>query len=103
MTTVDRLMERMFRRPAQTGRPTSWLTRVAVPGVEQPFVVLFYQDEAGWFIGEAPELPGCVTQGESRDAFLANIAEALELTRETRLAVGLPEREELRSPVPVLA
>ena len=83
-------------------RPASWVTRVSVPGVELPFVVVFYRDEAGWYIGAAPELPGCVTQGETREAFLANIAEAIEGCRLTRLAEGRPEREELREPVPVL-
>lgn len=104
MTTLTRrLFGPLLRwQRAQPARPSSWVTRVAVPGVEQPFVVVFYRDEAGWYVGEAPELPGCATQGETREAFLFNIAEAIEGCRLTRLAEGMPEREELREPVPVL-
>ena len=41
--------------------------------------VLLYQDEDGFFIVEVPSLPGCVSQGETRDEALVNIKEAISL------------------------
>ncbi len=103
-TAVDRFFGRIFHRTAQAPkRPPSWLARVTVPGVSQPFDVVFYRDEGGWYVGEVPELPGCVSQGETLDAFMGNIAEAIEGCRLTRLAEGMPDRVELGAPVPVLA
>ena len=40
-------------------------------------VVIHPADEGG-FWAEAPALPGCVSQGETRDEALANIREAVE-------------------------
>ena len=40
---------------------------------------LLYQDEDGIWVAEVPSLPGCNTQGESREEALANIREAIEL------------------------
>ena len=40
--------------------------------------VLIEQDEDGMFVASAPALPGCVSQGSSRDEALANIREAIE-------------------------
>ncbi len=39
--------------------------------------VLLEQDEDGVFVALAPALPGCVSQGSSRDEALANIREAI--------------------------
>jgi predicted RNase H-like HicB family nuclease len=40
--------------------------------------VLIYRGEDGFWIAECPSLPGCVTQGETQDAVLANIKEAVQ-------------------------
>lgn len=40
--------------------------------------VLLEQDEDGVFVAHAPALPGCIAQGPTRDAALANIREAIE-------------------------
>jgi len=40
---------------------------------------IVYRDEADNWIAEVPSLPGCVTQGNSRDEVLTNIREAIEL------------------------
>ena len=39
--------------------------------------VLIEPDEDGVFVARAPALPGCVSQGSSRDEALANIREAI--------------------------
>jgi predicted RNase H-like HicB family nuclease len=40
-------------------------------------VVLHPDEEAGW-IAEVPSLPGCVSQGETREQALSNIRQAID-------------------------
>ena len=40
---------------------------------------IVYRDEEDNWIAEVPSLPGCVTQGETRDEAIANIKEAITL------------------------
>jgi predicted RNase H-like HicB family nuclease len=40
--------------------------------------VLIYRGEDGFWIAECPSLPGCVTQGETEEAALANMKEAVQ-------------------------
>lgn len=40
--------------------------------------VIIQQDEDGMLVAEVPALPGCVSQGATRAAALANIREAIE-------------------------
>jgi len=54
------------------------------------FLVTIEQDEAGYFVVECPSLPGCVSQGRTREEALTNIQEAIALSLETRHAQGLP-------------
>ena len=35
-------------------------------------------DEDGVFVAECPCLPGCISQGETRDAAIANIRDAIQ-------------------------
>ena len=39
--------------------------------------VLIEQDEDGVFVAEAPALPGCISQGQTRTEALNNIKEAM--------------------------
>jgi predicted RNase H-like HicB family nuclease len=39
---------------------------------------LIYPGEDGFCIAECPSLPGCISQGETRDQAIANIREAIE-------------------------
>ena len=41
------------------------------------FRVVIEQDEDGAFVAECPALPGCVSQGTTRSAALANIKDAI--------------------------
>jgi predicted RNase H-like HicB family nuclease len=41
--------------------------------------VLLYPGEDGYFVVEVPSLPGCISQGKTREAALANIEEAMAL------------------------
>jgi len=40
--------------------------------------VIVEQDESGWFVAECPSLPGCISQGKTREDALVNIREAIE-------------------------
>lgn len=40
--------------------------------------VIIYPGENGYLIAECPALPGCVSQGKTRDEAIANIREAIE-------------------------
>ena len=40
--------------------------------------VLIEQDEAGYYVAEVPALPGCLSQGKTREEAVANSTEAIE-------------------------
>jgi predicted RNase H-like HicB family nuclease len=40
--------------------------------------VFLYPDESGWWVVECPSLPGCVSQGRTKEEALTNIREAIE-------------------------
>jgi predicted RNase H-like HicB family nuclease len=39
---------------------------------------MVYPGEDGFWVAECPSLPGCVSQGESREQAIVNIREAIE-------------------------
>jgi predicted RNase H-like HicB family nuclease len=62
------------------------------------FRVTMYQDEDGMFIAEVPSVPGCVSQGKTREEARANVADAIRGCLEARRESGLPlvvETEEI--------
>ena len=52
--------------------------------------VLLSPGEDGYFVAEVPSLPGCVSQGKTRDEALANIREAISLHEEVLRERGEP-------------
>jgi predicted RNase H-like HicB family nuclease len=54
------------------------------------FFVTIDRDEDGMWIVECPSIPGCVSQGETRDEALENLKEAISLCLEVREEKGLP-------------
>ena len=48
------------------------------------------RDEDGVWIVECPSIPGCVSQGATKDEALDNIKEAIALCLEVRAEQGLP-------------
>jgi predicted RNase H-like HicB family nuclease len=40
--------------------------------------VVIEQDEDGMFVAECPALPGCISQGRTRDEAVSNIKDAIE-------------------------
>lgn len=43
------------------------------------YTVVLEREPDGGFVASVPALPGCVTQGDSREEVLSNIREAIEL------------------------
>ncbi|MEO5359175.1 MAG: type II toxin-antitoxin system HicB family antitoxin [Nitrospirota bacterium] len=41
--------------------------------------VIIYPGEDGYWIAECPSLPGCITQGKSKEEVIANVKEAIAL------------------------
>lgn len=56
--------------------------------------VLLYTDEEGNWIAEVPSLPGCGSEGKTREEALANVQEAIEVYIEALEQDGLPVPEE---------
>ncbi|HBS27864.1 MAG TPA: hypothetical protein DEB06_00080 [Phycisphaerales bacterium] len=54
---------------------------------------VLYQDETGVWVAEVPSLPGCISQGATRDEALANIADAAEAWIEGMTELGEPVPE----------
>ena len=52
--------------------------------------VVIEQDEDGIYVAQVPALPGCISQGQSRDEALNNIKEAIELYIESLEAHNEP-------------
>ncbi|HEY9611162.1 type II toxin-antitoxin system HicB family antitoxin [Allocoleopsis sp.] len=63
---------------------------VAKPQVESRRKVLLYPGEDGYFVVEVPSLPGCISQGKTREEALANIEEAITLYVEVLQDRGEP-------------
>jgi predicted RNase H-like HicB family nuclease len=60
------------------------------------FQVTLDRDEDGVWVVECPSIPGCVSQGNSKEEALENIHEAIALCLEVRAERGLPLTIETR-------
>jgi predicted RNase H-like HicB family nuclease len=56
--------------------------------------VIVYTDENGEWCASCPSLPGCHSEGDTREEALANIRDAIEAYIEALEADGLPVPEE---------
>ncbi|MEQ8674824.1 MAG: type II toxin-antitoxin system HicB family antitoxin [Aggregatilineales bacterium] len=56
--------------------------------------IILYQDEDGVWIAECPSLPGCGSDGTTRDEAITNIKEAIELWVEDAEERGEPIPED---------
>lgn len=48
------------------------------------------RDEDGVWISECPSIPGCVSQGKTKEEAVENIKDAISLCLEVRAEKGLP-------------
>lgn len=54
------------------------------------YTVILQRESDGGYVVSVPALPGCVSQGDSREEALKNIEEAIELYLEDVKAAGEP-------------
>ncbi len=54
------------------------------------------RDEDGVWVVECPSIPGCVSQGSTREEAVKNIKEAFQLCLEVRAELGYPLTVETR-------
>ncbi|MFN7415667.1 MAG: type II toxin-antitoxin system HicB family antitoxin [Dolichospermum sp.] len=54
------------------------------------FNVTIDRDEDGVWIIECPSIPGCISQGETKEEALENIQDAISACLQVRAEMGLP-------------
>ena len=52
--------------------------------------VVIYRGENGYWVAECPSLPGCISQGRTKEEAVANIREAIQAYIEVLEEDGLP-------------
>lgn len=52
--------------------------------------IILHADEDGYWIAECPSLPGCISQGETKEEALANITDAIQAYVEALIIAGDP-------------
>ena len=60
------------------------------------YTVILEQEADGGYVATVPVLPGCVSQGDTRDEVMRNIREAADLYIEDCIAAGDPILEPRR-------
>jgi predicted RNase H-like HicB family nuclease len=60
------------------------------------FNITLDRDEDGVWIAECPAIPGCVTQGTTKEEALDNIKDAIRLCLDVRAEQGMPLTVETR-------
>ncbi|MDQ3387994.1 MAG: type II toxin-antitoxin system HicB family antitoxin [Gemmatimonadota bacterium] len=60
------------------------------------FIVTLDRDEDGVWIAECPAIPGCVSQGATKDEAVENVRDAISACLEVRAEMGLPLSIETR-------
>jgi len=60
------------------------------------FNVTLDRDEDGVWVVECPAIPGCVSQGQTREEALENVEDAIRQCLEVRAERGLPLTRETR-------
>ena len=60
------------------------------------FTITLDRDEDGVWIAECPAIPGCISQGATREEAVVNIQEAIAACLEVRAEQGMPLTVETR-------
>ena len=56
-------------------------------------VIIYWSSADGVFVAGVPELPGCMAHGDSQEAAIRNVKEAMELWIDTATEFGDPVPE----------
>ena len=60
------------------------------------FVITIDRDEDGVWVVECPSIPGCVSQGRTREEAIENVKDAIKGCLEVRAERGMPLTVETR-------
>ena len=60
------------------------------------FIVTLDRDEDGVWVAECPQIPGCVSQGRTKEEAVENVKDAIRACLEVRAEQGLPLTIEIR-------
>ena len=60
-------------------------------GLKREFYVIIERDEDGYYVGEAPQLRACYSQGETLDELMDNMKEVIALCLEEQREEFLSE------------
>ena len=60
------------------------------------FIVAIDRDEDGVWVVECPSIPGCVSQGVTKEEAIANVQDAIKACLEVRSERGMPLTVETR-------
>lgn len=60
------------------------------------FNITLDRDEDGMWIAECPAIPGCFSQGETKDEATENVKDAIALCLQVRAEMGMPLTVETR-------
>jgi hypothetical protein len=66
------------------------LDRVYIFMKVMKFSVTLDRDEDGVWVVECPSIPGCVSQGRTKEEALENIRDAIDACLQVRAELGLP-------------
>jgi predicted RNase H-like HicB family nuclease len=64
--------------------------------VDVKFLVTIDRDEDGVWVVECPSIPGCVSQGQTREEAIENVKDAIKGCLEVRSERGMPLTIETR-------
>ena len=53
-------------------------------------IIIYWSNDDGAYVAEAPELPGCMAHGDTQEAALENIGQAVNLWLQTAREFGDP-------------
>lgn len=56
-------------------------------------IIIYWSNEDSTFVAEVPELPGCMAHGDTQEAALRHVNEAMDLWIETAREFGDPVPE----------
>ena len=56
-------------------------------------IIIYWSNEDATFVAEVPELPGCMAHGDTQEAALQHINDAMDLWLETAREFGDPVPE----------
>jgi len=67
--------------------------------------VIIFPGEDGFWVAECPSLPGCISQGKTKEEAIANIREAINLYIEVLVEdkLRVPGKEDFRIALPRVA